>query len=356
MVGANVIAAETDAAARRLFTSAQQAFTNLFRGARGQLLPPIDDIETYWTPLEKAQASSMLACSFVGAPATVRDGLERFAAETGADEVIVASAIYEHAARLRSYEILADAFDLTRGALAKGHVDGPRARLKRRGAARHDGHAADGDGEILAGLGFDWLSDGEHGPETRELAAILRPWPRHACPCACRSGEVPIRGADLGARASSCAGEHLASAADVVRFRAPDARRGLARGAVGMPFKEYVEVRTPDRGGRASGHARAVDNIGRSRACRGRRSVTDDLAASLGKMGQVDDPIVVAAIRRVTEACAAAGMPLGYFGVTAAAVAPYVERGYTLIVAGVDTLFLGQAARTLLADLRKVSG
>jgi luciferase family oxidoreductase group 1 len=116
MVGANVIAADTDAAARRLFTSAQQAFTNLFRGARGQLQPPIDDIETYWTPLEKAQASRMLACSFVGAPATVRDGLERFVAHTGADEVIVAAAIYEHAARLRSYEILAGVFDSTKGA------------------------------------------------------------------------------------------------------------------------------------------------------------------------------------------------------------------------------------------------
>ncbi|HET8697415.1 MAG TPA: LLM class flavin-dependent oxidoreductase [Gammaproteobacteria bacterium] len=116
MVGANVIAADTDAAARRLFTSAQQAFTNLFRGARGQLLPPIDDIEAYWTPLEKAQASRMLACSFVGAASTVREGLERFVAHTGADEVIVAAAVYEHAARLRSYEILAETFDLTKGA------------------------------------------------------------------------------------------------------------------------------------------------------------------------------------------------------------------------------------------------
>ena len=110
MVGANVIAADTDAAARRLFTSAQQAFTNLFRGARGQLLPPIDDIETYWSPVEKAQASRMLACAFVGSPATIRAGLERFVADTGADEVIVAAAIYEHASRLRSYEILAEAF------------------------------------------------------------------------------------------------------------------------------------------------------------------------------------------------------------------------------------------------------
>jgi len=109
MVGANVIAAATDAEARRLFTSAQQAFTNLFRGTRGKLLPPIDDIETYWTAVEKAQASRMLTCAFVGSAATVRAGLNRFLADTGADEVIVAAAIYDHAARLHSYELLADA-------------------------------------------------------------------------------------------------------------------------------------------------------------------------------------------------------------------------------------------------------
>jgi luciferase family oxidoreductase group 1 len=107
MVGANVIAADTDEEARRLFTSAQQAFTNLLRGARGQLRPPIDDIETYWSSAEKAQASRMLACSFVGSPATIRTGIAQFVAATGADEVIAAAAIYEHAARLRSYELLA---------------------------------------------------------------------------------------------------------------------------------------------------------------------------------------------------------------------------------------------------------
>jgi luciferase family oxidoreductase group 1 len=113
MVGANVIAADTDEEARRLFTSAQQAFTNMFRGARGQLPPPIDDIDRYWTPIEKAQASRMLACSFVGSEATVREGLERLVEETGADEVIVAAAIFDHSERLRSYEILANAFRLT---------------------------------------------------------------------------------------------------------------------------------------------------------------------------------------------------------------------------------------------------
>jgi luciferase family oxidoreductase group 1 len=109
MVGINVIAADTDAEARRLFTSAQQSFVNMFRGTRGKLLPPIDDIETYWSPAEKAQASGMLQCSIVGGPETVRHGLVRFLNETAADELMVASAIWDHGARKRSYEILAEA-------------------------------------------------------------------------------------------------------------------------------------------------------------------------------------------------------------------------------------------------------
>jgi luciferase family oxidoreductase group 1 len=107
MVGVNVIAADTDAEAQRLFTSAQQAFTNAVRGTRRQLPPPIDDIESYWSPFEKIQASGMLACSFVGSPQTIRSGLDRFLEQTRADELMVASAIYDHTARLRSYELLA---------------------------------------------------------------------------------------------------------------------------------------------------------------------------------------------------------------------------------------------------------
>ena len=108
MVGANVVVAETDAEARRLFTSVQQGVTNLLRGARGRLQPPIDDTESYWTPVEKAHASRMFACSFVGSPATVRSGLEQFIAQTAADEIIVAAGIFDQAARLRSYELLAE--------------------------------------------------------------------------------------------------------------------------------------------------------------------------------------------------------------------------------------------------------
>jgi luciferase family oxidoreductase group 1 len=102
----NVVVAETDAEAKRLFTTIQQRFVSMVRGTRGKLQPPIDDIETYWSPLEKAQASRMLARSFVGSRETVRQGLEAFIAETGVDELMVACALYDHQARLRSYELL----------------------------------------------------------------------------------------------------------------------------------------------------------------------------------------------------------------------------------------------------------
>jgi luciferase family oxidoreductase group 1 len=108
MVGLNVVAAETDERARRLFTTMQQGFANLHRGRPGPYQPPIDDIEAYWTPAEKAMASRMLAHSIVGSPATVGAELERFAAATAADELMVVSAIYDPAQRLRSYELLAE--------------------------------------------------------------------------------------------------------------------------------------------------------------------------------------------------------------------------------------------------------
>ena len=107
MAGLNVFAADTDDEARRLFTTPQQSFTNRFRGIAGAYPPPIDDIEAYWAPAEKAQVSAMLACSVVGSPATVRDGIEQFVVRTGVDEIMAVAAIHDHAARLRSYEILA---------------------------------------------------------------------------------------------------------------------------------------------------------------------------------------------------------------------------------------------------------
>jgi 2-keto-3-deoxy-L-rhamnonate aldolase RhmA len=77
-----------------------------------------------------------------------------------------------------------------------------------------------------------------------------------------------------------------------------------------------------------------------------------DLSASLGRPGQLEHPDVTSAIDHVTQTCLEAGMRLGIFRVTADAVKPYIERGYTLITAGVDTLFLGQAAGNLLAQVK----
>ncbi len=104
--GVNVVAAETDAEAARLFTSIQQQFARLVRGTPGQLPPPVDDMRPLWSPMEKMQASSMLKCSFVGSRETVHTQLGEFVESTQVDELIVASAIYDHAARLRSYELL----------------------------------------------------------------------------------------------------------------------------------------------------------------------------------------------------------------------------------------------------------
>jgi luciferase family oxidoreductase group 1 len=108
MPALQVVAADTDAEARRLFTSTQQAFANMHRNARGPLPPPIDDIETYWTQAEKLQASHMLSRAVVGGPETVRAGLKAFIADTAADEVMVAAMIYDHTARLRSFDIVAE--------------------------------------------------------------------------------------------------------------------------------------------------------------------------------------------------------------------------------------------------------
>jgi len=108
MACVNIICADTDREAQRLFTSVQQAFTNMMRNRRGKLQPPIDDIETYWSGSEKAQAQHMLTYSFVGSPDRVRKGLKEFVKETRVDELMATGMVFDHAARLRSFELLRD--------------------------------------------------------------------------------------------------------------------------------------------------------------------------------------------------------------------------------------------------------
>src|SRR4051794_14868703 len=105
MVAANVFAADTDADARKLFTSAQQQFLNLVRGTPGQLPAPVASMDRLWFPHERAHVERMTRCSAVGSAETVRRWLKGFVEETQADELILAGQIYDHTARLRSFEI-----------------------------------------------------------------------------------------------------------------------------------------------------------------------------------------------------------------------------------------------------------
>ncbi|MDB5966568.1 MAG: class flavin-dependent oxidoreductase [Polaromonas sp.] len=109
MVVANIVAAESDEAARYQFTSIQQAMTNLLRGTPGPMPPPIDDIDSYWSPAEKAGAQRMLKYAIAGSEATVAAGLGSFLAATQADELMVTTHVYDPAIARRSLEITAQA-------------------------------------------------------------------------------------------------------------------------------------------------------------------------------------------------------------------------------------------------------
>ncbi|ESX22107.1 LLM class flavin-dependent oxidoreductase [Mesorhizobium sp. M1148] len=109
MLGLNVFAAPTDGEAKLLFTSLQQAFVNLRTGRAGRLPPPVEGYDQTLEPMAKTMISQALSCAVVGSPETVRQGIDAFVRRTGADELMVTAQIFDHAARVRSFEILAEA-------------------------------------------------------------------------------------------------------------------------------------------------------------------------------------------------------------------------------------------------------
>jgi luciferase family oxidoreductase group 1 len=134
MLGLSVIAADTDAEATRLATSQKQAFLSLRRGYPIPLPPPVSDFDDRLEPMERTMLDSVLACAVVGSPETIRDGLAAFIARTGADELMITAQIFDHDARVRSFEIVAEAHQaLTQSAivmarpLAFAHVGDRRA-------------------------------------------------------------------------------------------------------------------------------------------------------------------------------------------------------------------------------------
>lgn len=221
--------------------------------------------------------------------------------------------------------------------------------------------------EILAEAGFDWLFiDAEHGAiDSGELVAILQAVERDLA-CIVRVPALDVaaikRALDMGAAGIIVPQVETAEqAALAVRYSryAPEGERGmgLARAhRYGFAFREYVAGANEAISVIVQAeHVRAVENIDRIAAVPGLDAVflgPYDLSASLGYPGQIDHPRVTEAIQHVTRSCQAVGMPLGYFGIDAAAVRPLVARGYSLICAGVDCVLLGQGAKRLVDELR----
>jgi alkanesulfonate monooxygenase SsuD/methylene tetrahydromethanopterin reductase-like flavin-dependent oxidoreductase (luciferase family) len=108
MVAVQVIAAETDAAARRLFTTPQQRFLRLIRNQPVELLPPVASMDAIWSDWEHAAVESKLRAAIIGSNQTVKTGLEALIATTGADEIIAVTDTWDHADRLESYRRLSE--------------------------------------------------------------------------------------------------------------------------------------------------------------------------------------------------------------------------------------------------------
>jgi len=111
MLALNVVVADSDALAQRLFTSQQLGFINLWRGRPGLVQPPVDDLTAVTTPEERAGVDRALACAVVGAPETVKRGMAEFVARHRPDELMLTANVFDHAARLRSFELAADVLE-----------------------------------------------------------------------------------------------------------------------------------------------------------------------------------------------------------------------------------------------------
>ena len=108
MLGMNVVAADSDEAARYLRTSVLQSFLNLRSGKPGKLPHPVADFEDRLLPAERSMLESALSCSAVGTPKTVEHEISAFVESTGADEIMITSNIHDHANRLHSFELVAE--------------------------------------------------------------------------------------------------------------------------------------------------------------------------------------------------------------------------------------------------------
>lgn len=220
--------------------------------------------------------------------------------------------------------------------------------------------------EILSNTGYDWLFiDAEHGAfNPQQAQSMLQAAGDVPCVIRVPSGdEVWIKKAlDIGAAGIIVPQVHTAEQAkQIVKSckYSPQGSRGVGIGRAhkyGMGFEDYIKKANRNTAVILQAESRqAIDNIEAITAIKGVDAVLIgpyDLSASLGKIGQVSHPVVVKAIDKVIKACKKTGVKLGFFGVNADAVKPYMKKGFTLITVGVDTLFLIKSAKETLAAVR----
>ena len=220
--------------------------------------------------------------------------------------------------------------------------------------------------ELMAEAGFDWLFiDAEHSTlDTSQMQSLLQAAGSTPCVIRITSGDdVPIKKAlDIGAAGIIVPQVNSADQARrIVQSAkyAPIGQRGLGIARAhryGLKVREYMQSANDDTAVIVQAEHRDavadIEAIVRVDGVDGVLIGPYDLSASLGLPGAVDHPDVRAAIERVRTACQAVDLPLGIFGLTAEAVRPYIDKGFTMIVAGVDTVLLGNAATTLVAALR----
>ncbi len=223
--------------------------------------------------------------------------------------------------------------------------------------------------EIMAGIGYDWLFiDTEHGVfNTADLPAMCQA--AGDCPCVIRvAGHDDARiswALDSGAAGLIIpmvnTAEEALSIIQASKYP-PQGRRGIGLGRAqgyGLDFQNYLAGANQTIAMILQvEHINAVNNIEQIVAVEGIDAILigpNDLSASMGKTGQFDDPEVLDAIARVKAACDVAGIPLGYFGVSAEAVSGAIEQGFSLIVVGVDALFMIKSASETLKALRQTS-
>lgn len=220
--------------------------------------------------------------------------------------------------------------------------------------------------ELYSMLGFDWLFiDAEHGAFDASTIQRMLQAADHRCPCVVRvpaADEIWIKKAlDVGA--AGIIVPQLESAEDAERAvrwakYPPAGRRGVGIGRAhgyGTRFKETLQQANEEVAVIVQAErAEAIADIDRIVSVQGVDAVLIgpyDLSASLGHTGEVTHPVVLKAIDTVREACARRRVPLGYFGVNAAAVKPAMAQGFSLIAVGSDTLGLIRSARDTLEEL-----